>query len=128
MARESDERTVLVADDDPGHLRMMELVLAAHRYRVVGVENGDEAIEYLADHTPDLMILDVQMPFATGLEVCARARRMPRLEATPVIIMTALTDEATERRAGEVGANLVMHKPLTGATIRGAVRDLLEGR
>lgn len=119
--------TVLVADDDPGHLRLMELVLASHRYVVVCVENGDEALEYLERNTPDLMILDVQMPFATGLDVCERARRKQRLRETPVIIMTALTDAATERRANEVGATMVMHKPLTGPTIRGTLRDLLEG-
>lgn len=119
--------TVLVADDDPGHLRLMELVLASHRYVVVCVENGDEALEYLERNTPDLMILDVQMPFATGLDVCERARRKQRLRETPVIIMTALTDAATERRANEVGATMVMHKPLTGPTIRGTLRELLEG-
>lgn len=126
MAIAGKKSTVLVADDDPGHLRLMELVLAAHRFAVICVENGDEALEYLEANTPDLMILDVQMPFATGLEVCERARRMPRLKSTPVIIMTALTDAATERRAGEVGATLVMHKPLTSAAIRGAVQDLLQ--
>lgn len=105
----------------------MELVLASHRYVVVCVENGDEALEYLERNTPDLMILDVQMPFATGLDVCERARRKQRLRETPVIIMTALTDAATERRANEVGATMVMHKPLTGPTIRGTLRDLLEG-
>lgn len=119
--------TVLVADDDPGHLRLMELVLASHRYVVVCVENGDEALEYLERNTPDLMILDVQMPFATGLDVCERARRKQRFRETPVIIMTALTDAATERRANEVGATMVMHKPLTGPTIRGTLRELLEG-
>lgn len=117
---------MLVADDDPGHLRLMELVLGAHHFAVVCVENGEEAMEYLEANTPDLMILDVQMPFATGLDVCERARRMPRFRSTPVIIMTALTDAETERRAGEVGATVVMHKPLTSATIRGAVQDLLQ--
>lgn len=126
MAGDVRRSVVLVADDDPGHLRLMELVLGAHHFAVVCVENGEEAMEYLEANTPDLMILDVQMPFATGLDVCERARRMPRLRSTPVIIMTALTDAETERRAGEVGATVVMHKPLTSATIRGAVQDLLQ--
>ncbi len=119
------KRTILVADDDPGHLRLMELVLDAHEYLVVGVENGAEAMEYLDENTPDLAILDVQMPFATGLEVCARARSDHRLKDLPIIIMTAMTDDRIERRATEAGASLVLHKPLTGEAIRGVIREIL---
>lgn len=126
MAGDAIKSTVLVADDDPGHLRLMELILASHHFAVVCVENGDEAMEYLETNTPDLMILDVQMPFATGLDVCERARQMPRFSSTPVIIMTALMDSATERRASEVGATLLMHKPFTSAIIRGAIQDVLQ--
>jgi len=118
-------RTVLVADDDIGHLRMLELVLGAHHFDVVGVENGHDALTYLQSHTPDMMILDVNMPFMTGLEVCTRARRLARLKGVPVIIMTALTDDDTRQRAVEAGANLFLGKPITGTDLRGAIGSLL---
>lgn len=118
-------RTVLVADDDLGHLRLLELVLGAYKFDVVTVENGHDALTYLQSHTPDMMILDVNMPFMTGLDVCARARRLARLERVPVIIMTALTDDETRRQAEEAGADLFLNKPLTGTDLRGAINSLL---
>jgi CheY-like chemotaxis protein len=121
-------RTVLVADDDLGHLRLLELVLSGYTFDVVGVENGHDALTYLQSHTPDLMILDVNMPYMTGLDVCARARRLTRLKHVPVIIMTALIDEDTRRRAEDVGADLFLNKPLTGTDLRGAINALLATR
>jgi len=121
-------RTVLIADDDPGHLRLLELVLGAYKFDVVGVENGHDALTYLQSHTPDMMILDVNMPFMTGLDVCARARRLNRLQGVPVIIMTALNDDATRRRAEDAGADLFLNKPLTGTDLRGAINSLLAAR
>lgn len=118
-------RTVLVADDDIGHLRMLEVVLGAYQFEVVGVENGHDALTYLQSHTPDMMILDVNMPFMTGLDVCVRARRLARLQRVPVIIMTALTDDETRQRAEAAGANLFLTKPLTGTDLRGAISSLL---
>ncbi len=121
-------RTVLVADDDPGHLRLLELVLGAYKFDVISVENGHDALTYLQSHTPDMMILDVNMPFMTGLDVCARARRLSRLQGVPVIIMTALSDDATRRRAEDAGADLFLNKPLTGTDLRGAISSLLAAR
>lgn len=118
-------RTVLVADDDVGHLRMLELVLGAHKFDVVGVENGHDALTYLQSHTPDMMILDVNMPFMSGLDVCNRARRLARLQTTPVIIMTALNDDDTRRQAEAAGADLFLSKPLSGTDLRGAINSLL---
>lgn len=121
-------RTVLVADDDVGHLRLLELVLGAYKFDVVTVENGQDAIAYLEANTPDMMILDVNMPFMTGLEVCSRARRLGRLKDVPVIIMTALTDEDTRRQADAAGADLFLNKPLTGTDLRGAISSLFAAR
>jgi len=121
-------RTVLVADDDVGHLRLLELVLGAYKFDVVTVENGQDAIAYLEANTPDMMILDVNMPFMTGLEVCSRARRLGRLKNVPVIIMTALTDEDTRRQADAAGADLFLNKPLTGTDLRGAISSLFAAR
>jgi CheY-like chemotaxis protein len=118
-------RTVLVADDDIGHLRMLELVLGAHKFDVVSVENGHDALTYLQSHTPDMMILDVNMPFMTGLDVCERARRLGRLKGVPIIIMTSLTDDDTRQRAQSAGANLFLSKPITGTDLRGAIGSLL---
>jgi DNA-binding response OmpR family regulator len=117
-------RRVLVADDDLGHLKLLELVLSAHHFDVVTVENGHDALTFLQANTPDLMILDVHMPYMTGPDVCARARRLTRLRAVPIIIMTSLLDDATRLKAEAAGADLFLTKPLTGQDLNGAIRDL----
>jgi len=70
----------------------------------------------------------VNMPFMTGLDVCARARRLSRLQGVPVIIMTALSDDVTRKRAEDAGADLFLNKPLTGTDLRGAISSLLAAR
>ncbi len=125
MADTRGARTVLVADDDAGHLRLMELVLSAHDFTVVTVENGQDAVQYLESNTPDLMILDVHMPFMTGLDVCSQARGSTRLSRVPIIIMTSHRDDDTDRKALGAGADLLMGKPLTGQDLRGAIHNLL---
>jgi CheY-like chemotaxis protein len=125
MVEPRGARTVLVADDDAGHLRLMEVVLSAHHFDVVPVENGHEAVMYLQGNAPDLMILDIHMPYISGLDVCARARRLAHLKHIPIIIMTSHQDEEANRKADEAGADLLLAKPFTGQNLRGAVQDLL---
>lgn len=125
MGLGTSRTTILVADDSEGHRRVLEMVLGASNFEVVSTANGHEALTYLQSHTPDLMILDVDMPFASGLDVCDKAKRVSRLRDIPVVIMTSLTDAATRTRAERVGADLLVHKPIAGKDLRGMVTRLL---
>ena len=60
---------VLIADDQEGHRKLLDLLLSIDGYDITMVEDGREALSWLQKHTPDLAILDVSMPFVTGLEV-----------------------------------------------------------
>src|SRR5690606_39897542 len=88
------------------------MLLSVEGYEVAMVEDGKAALEHLKDNTPDLAILDVKMPYLSGIEVCRRMKRIPRLKHVPVIILTALRDETTLRDAREQGADEVILKPL----------------
>lgn len=120
--------TVLVADDIEGQRLVLEMLLSVDGYQVVTVPDGKAALDYLKGHTPDLAILDVKMPYVTGLDVCARMKRIPRLKEIPVIILTALRDDATMRMAQQSQADLVVLKPLEGKDFRTTVRHLLKAR
>jgi DNA-binding response OmpR family regulator len=110
-------KTILIADDSDGHRKVLELVLSAHNYEVVAAQDGHQALTYLQNNTPDLMILDINMPYASGIEVCQRAKRLTRLKHVPVIIMTSLTDTETRNAVQDAQADLLINKPITGKNL-----------
>ncbi len=122
---ESKKASILVADDLAGQRLILEMLLSVDGYDVTTVEDGKAALEFLKDHTPDLAILDVKMPYLTGIEVCDRMKRIPRLKHVPVLILTALRDEDTVQRAYDSQADEVIMKPLEGKDFRQTVKDLL---
>jgi two-component system cell cycle response regulator len=128
MATAPNTSTILVADDNVGHLKVLELVLTGYDFDTVTAHNGEEAYHYLRDNTPDLIILDINMPFMDGLEVCRRAKAIERLTSVPIIIMTSLTDEKTKGKVRDAGADLLIHKPIAGRTLQGHIHDLLAAR
>lgn len=118
-------KTILVVDDHDAHRKVLELVLSAHRYAVVSMRDGFEALTYLQAHTPDAIILDVHMPQMSGFDVGRRARRIARLRHVPILIMTAAADESTRTEAESIGASRVLRKPIAGIDLRKTLRELL---
>ena len=117
--------TILIADDDEGHQRVVEMLLTLDGHDVVSVNDGKEALEYLKANTPDLVVLDVNMPMVDGIDVCQRMRQVSRLKKVPVIILTAMRDEKTQTMARMAKADLVVPKPLEGKDFRATVTRLI---
>jgi CheY-like chemotaxis protein len=120
--------TILVADDEPAVRTLLEMILGSDGHTVVTVPDGKEALTYLKDHTPDLIVLDINMPFISGIDVCSRVKRIKRFQNTPVVILTAMNDQRTRDEAAGVKVDLFVNKPLTGKNFRKTVQDLLEAR
>lgn len=120
--------SILVADDDYGHRRMLELVLSAYQYRVVAAQDGKEALDHLSANTPDLLILDVDMPHATGFDVCDKVKSEARLRNVPVIIMTGKAPEKVEDRAELSRPDALIYKPINGNDLRSLIGDLVGNR
>ncbi len=114
-----------MADDVEGQRLVLDMLLSADGHIVDTVEDGRAALDYLKTTTPDLVILDVAMPFISGIDICHRMKRIPRLKDVPVIILTALKDERTRDMARVARADAIVTKPLEGKDFRAAVRDLL---
>jgi len=117
--------TILVAEDLAGQRMVLDMLLSVDGYDVQLVEDGAQALSYLKEHTPDLAILDVKMPNVDGIEVCRRMKKVSRLKSVPVMILTAMRDDATMESARLAGADTVIIKPLEGKDFRDQVRQLL---
>src|SRR3954467_6533804 len=104
-------KKILIADDEPDILEIIQFNLQTEGYDVVTAKNGNEAIEQAKKHLPDLIILDVMMPGKNGMDVCNILRLQPSFKETLIIFLSALSDEATEVRGLETGADDYLTKP-----------------
>jgi two-component system alkaline phosphatase synthesis response regulator PhoP len=104
---------ILIADDEPDILEIIEFNLQANGYEVTTAKNGDEAFEKAKKVLPDLIILDIMMPGKNGIEVCNLLRMMPQFKETLIVFLTALSDEPTEIKGLESGADDYLTKPIS---------------
>jgi DNA-binding response OmpR family regulator len=116
--------TILIVDDlDANRLTLMEL-LAADGFHLVEAADGGQALELAAAMPPDLVLLDVMMPGMDGYEVCRRLRADARLAEVPVVLVTALDDQAARLTGIEAGADDFISKPFNRTELRARVRTI----
>ncbi len=104
---------ILIAYDEPDILEIVEFNLQAQGYDVTTAKNGDEAFEKAKQVKPDLIILDIMMPGKNGIEVCKMLRMIPAFKQTLIVFLTALSDETTEIKGLETGADDYLTKPIS---------------
>jgi CheY-like chemotaxis protein/phosphoribosyl 1,2-cyclic phosphodiesterase len=116
---------ILVAEDDPDLGSLLEEVLSEDGYDVLRTANGAEAVRLAEQHTFDLLLLDVELPTLDGIAICRKLRADPRLEAVPIIMLTARSaDEHVQMGIAE-GATDYLTKPFAVAQFRARVRSWL---
>ncbi|HEY5465034.1 MAG TPA: response regulator transcription factor [Hanamia sp.] len=124
MNYETKSRTILIADDEPDILEILEYNLQAQGYDVIVANNGNAAIELAKHHKPDLIILDVMMPGKTGFEVCKILRILPEFQNTIIIFLTALNDDRTQIKGLETGGDDYITKPISPNVLLSRVNAL----
>lgn len=117
---------ILVVDDTPENLELLESFLHSQGYQVFAVPNGEMALRAASRHHPDLVLLDILMPGLNGYEVCAHLQSDPALREVPVIFLSALDAPGDKVRAFEAGAVDYLTKPLQMEEVRARVRTHLE--
>jgi DNA-binding response OmpR family regulator len=113
--------TILVVDDSPANIRLLEAVLSVHGYAVRSAANGPDALASIAEEAPDLVLLDVQMPGMNGHEVCRRIRENADTAMLPVIVITASGNEE-KLAALEAGADDFITRPFDQAELLARVK------
>ena len=105
---------ILIVEDSDSIRRMIEALLTARGHEVSAVSTGAKGVDAALASGPDAIVLDLHLPGSfDGFEVCRRLREAESTRAVPIIIISALTDEASKRRAMEAGASAYYTKPFS---------------
>ncbi len=119
---------ILIADDEPSVLAVLRIFFERQGYGVTTAINGREVVERGAGILPDLVILDIQMPYKTGVEAATELRADPRYRRVPFVAMTAYVRDYLPSDVLEAGFAHVLSKPFDLAELHGVVTALLQSR
>ncbi|MGW8143142.1 MAG: response regulator [Anaerolineales bacterium] len=115
-------KRILVVDDEPRYVRLMEANLISEGYEAMKAYDGQSAVEMVADKQPDLVLLDVMMPGLDGFGACERIREF---SSVPIIMVTAKGEEQDRVRGLDVGADDYIVKPFSATEVLARVRAVL---
>jgi DNA-binding response OmpR family regulator len=118
---------VLLVDDDPVIVRLLEVNFRLEDFHVRTASNGEEALEKAVEERPDAVVLDVMMPGLDGWEVCARLREDPSLADVPVIFLSARAQDDDRSHGYALGVVEYVTKPFDPAELIEVVRRHLVG-
>ena len=116
---------ILVVDDVPANIKLLEAKLSSEYYDVVTAKDGPEAIELTKKRKPDLVLLDVMMPGMDGFEVCRKLKEDAEVSHIPIVMVTALSEKSDRLKGLEAGADDFITKPLNDMALFSRVRSLV---
>jgi CheY-like chemotaxis protein len=119
---------ILVVDDEPQNLELVEAILAPAGYEITLAAKGEEALDLVNEKRPDLIVLDLMMPGLSGFEVCARVKMHPETMGIPILFVTALSQPGDKERALAAGGDDFLSKPFQRSDLLGRVEALLKVR
>ncbi len=124
-AKRKAQTTVMVVDDSVTVRKVTTRLLERQGYAVLTAKDGLDAIAQLEDVTPDIMLLDIEMPRMDGFEVATLVRHNPRIKDLPIIMITSRTGEKHRERAFQIGVNCYMGKPFQEQELLENIHELL---
>jgi len=118
-------KTVLIVEDNELNMKLFHDLLEAHGYRTLQTRTGMEALELAREHRPNLILMDIQLPEVSGLEVTKWIKEDDDLKAIPVIAVTAFAMKGDEERIRQGGCEAYISKPISVAKFLETVRSYL---
>ncbi len=126
MSKTLNQAKILLVDDDPDILELLEYNLAKENYQLAKAYDGKEALEIAQVFKPALIIMDVMMPIMDGIETARKIKMMPELKNTLILFLTARGEEFTEVAAFDAGAHDYIIKPIKPRALVSRINALLK--
>lgn len=120
------KRKVLIVEDNPLHMKLMEMTLKSKGYTLIKATDGETALDMAAREKPNLIIMDIRIPKIDGFEVTSRLRQNPEFDQTPIIALTAHAMAGDRDRVYKAGCDMYLSKPIDTRTLPGIIDDILE--
>ena len=121
-------KKILIVDDEPSIIVALQLLMEQNGYETLVAFSGEEAMEVVAQHRPDLILLDIMLPVVDGFEVCQRVREKAEWKDIRIVLVTALDRESNVAKGLALGADAYVTKPFANADLIAKVKELLECR
>ena len=118
-------KKILIVEDDPKSMKVMLMVLRPHGYTLLEATDGEEALEIAVRDKPDLILMDMQLPKMSGLEVTRRLRQMPAFNHTLIIAVTASAMKGDEEKMIEAGCDVDVSKPINTRELPKVIAEMM---
>ena len=119
---------VLLVEDNLVNMKLLQATLEPRGYILVTATDGEEALEKACKENPDLIIMDIQLPKLSGIEVVKRLRQMPDFKRIPIIALTAYAMKGDEERLIEAGFDVYLPKPVNTRELPKVISEMLQNR
>jgi len=116
---------ILIVEDNPLNMRLIEMTLRPKGYRLLGATDGEKALDMAIRENPDLIIMDISLPKVSGLEVTKRLRQMPAFNHIPIIAVTAHAMKGDEAEIIDAGCDAYLPKPINTRQLPEVITELL---
>jgi two-component system cell cycle response regulator DivK len=121
-------RKILIVEDNLQNMSLVEMTLRDGRYALIKATDGEKAMAIAVKDKPDLIIMDIQLPKLSGLEVTKRLRQMPALSQIPIIAVTAYAMRGDKEKVIDAGCDAYLPKPINTRELRRLVAEMLSQR
>jgi len=119
------EKKILIAEDNPQNMRLLEMLLGAKGYTLLKATDGEEAVNLATTGRPDLIIMDIQLPKMNGLEATRKLRQLPDFSHTPIIAITAYAMKGDREKLLAAGCDAYLSKPINTRELPEIISEML---
>jgi len=119
------KKKILIVEDNPQNMKLMEMLLEAKGYILLEAIDGEQAMDVATTERPDLILMDIQLPKMSGLEVTRRLRQLPAFNHIPIIAITAYAMKGDKEKFIEAGCDAYLAKPIDTRELPKVISEML---